>query len=296
MHFHRRTKPATRRVRKVLLSLAMTFSTVLLVLGIAALSAAFRSFSHPVFRKLGALGILATSFLVGYLFAGSWIVGTVCALSWFFLPWIEILTSVRRLRLPAERSLRPKRAPSPDEFPALEALTEEVEQEGFRHIEDAGWEWGSHRQFFRLFYNELNHTQTAICLIEQAGNGFYYLSLSSRTKDGTLWTTWNYPFSYSLLLPPHLRVNRQRSDRSVLQMHQSHLRFLEDHDVAEESISDTDPERVHEEIQEDLTRQISHNLNAGVLKRTPSGEIRYSWRGLFFLWCQVVQIFIPRRI
>ena len=38
---------------------------LLLILGVVALSLGLRSFRHPALRKLGALGVLATSFLVG---------------------------------------------------------------------------------------------------------------------------------------------------------------------------------------------------------------------------------------
>ena len=41
-----------------------------------------------------------------------------------------------------------------------------------------------------------------------------------------------------------------------------------------------------DEIENDLRDQIAHNLEAGVLTQTPAGEIKYSWRGMIYLWCQ----------
>ena len=35
-----------------------------------------------------------------------------------------------------------------------------------------------------------------------------------------------------------------------------------------------------------LRDQIAHNLKKGVLKSTASGEVKYSWRGMIYLWCQ----------
>jgi len=36
----------------------------------------------------------------------------------------------------------------------------------------------------------------------------------------------------------------------------------------------------------DLRDQIAHNIKKGVLKSTPDGEVKYSWRGWVYLWCQ----------
>jgi hypothetical protein len=41
-----------------------------------------------------------------------------------------------------------------DTFPALSEITREIEDEGFVHVGDAGWDWEDYRQFFRLFYKE----------------------------------------------------------------------------------------------------------------------------------------------
>ena len=177
-------------------------SKFLLVCGVFALTLALRSYRHPVMQKLGALGIMATSFLTGYLLSGSRAVGALCAATWILLPWLDLLTRIRKLTLPLERSLRHKSPPGSQTFPALSELTEEVEGAGFEHIDDAGWDWEEYEQFFRLFYKADERVQAAICLVDQQDIAFYYLSLSSRAKDGTIWTTWNYPFSYSLKLAP----------------------------------------------------------------------------------------------
>ena len=31
---------------------------------------------------------------------------------------------------------------------------------------------------------------------------------------------------------------------------------------------------------------VAHNIKTGVLMQTPGGEIKYSWRGMIYLWCQ----------
>jgi hypothetical protein len=261
----------------------------LLILGVAALSLAFRSFQHAVLQKLGALGILATSFLLGWLLTDSIPAGIACALSWFLLPWLEILTRIRKLRLPLEKNLRHKSPPSRDLFPSLDELTSEIEAEGFHHVEDAGWEWDDYRQFFRLFYRETDRAQSAICLIDQKDIAFYYLSISSRAKDGSIWTTWNYPFSHSLKLAPELKINRIRGDQTFLQLHESHRSFLLNHHVSTEQLEDSNPDDIPLDIQKDLRAQIAHNLTKGVLTPAGEGQIRYSWRGLFFIWIQFLR-------
>lgn len=273
----------------------MSLFPLFLILGVGALSLALRSFRHIAFQKLGALGILVTSFLTGYLLSGYLAIGVLCALSWLLLPWLEILTRVRKLRLPLEKNLRQKTRPSAEVFPALDEITEEIEEEGFAHVQDAGWDWDDYQQFFRLFYKENDRTQSAVCLVDQNDIAFYYMSISSRAKDGTIWTTWNYPFSYSLMLVPQLRVNRLRSDQSFLQLYESHRQFLRSHKVSNAHLEELDPDGIHLEIQKDLRAQITHNLATGVLLETDEGSIRYSWRGMFFIWFQFLRdlVLIP---
>jgi hypothetical protein len=264
-------------------------SDLLLILGVAVLSVSLRTFRFRLLQKLGAAGIVATSFLIGWRVTGYWGVGLFCALSWLFLPWLEILTRVRKLRLPLERSLRQKSPPNSETFPALPDLTDEVEGEQFEHVQDTGWDWDDYQQYFRLFYHPAERTQAAICLIDQESVAFYYLSLSSRAKDGKMWTTWNYPFSYSLRLAPEWEVNRQPSDHTFLQLYESHREFLKTNGITLDQLEELGPEQIQAEIQKDLSAQIAHNLATGVLTKDDSGAVRYSWRGLFFIWFQFLR-------
>ncbi|EDY19285.1 hypothetical protein CfE428DRAFT_2970 [Chthoniobacter flavus Ellin428] len=264
-------------------------SDLLLTLGVFVLTLALRSFRHPFLRKLGAVGVLATSFIAGWRFTGYWMVGVFCAASWLLLPWLEILTRVRRLTLPLEKNLRQKTPPNSETFPALNEITEEIEGEKFEHISDSGWDWEDYAQFFRLFYKMAERTQSAICLIDQRDVAFFYLSVSSRAKDGTIWTTWNYPFSYSLKLVPQWRVNRLRGDQTFLQIYESHRHFLNENRVRLEDLEELDGDQIQNEIQKDLRAQINHNIATGVLTRNAAGEIRYSWRGMLFIWFQFLR-------
>src|SRR6266550_5176877 len=164
---------------------------LLLTLGVAVFSVGLRTFHNSYAQKAGAFGILAATFLAVYFATDKWLWGLAAAVSWLFLPWLEILTRIRALRLPKEKQLRPKNAPSSDSFPALSEITREIEDEGCVQVGDAGWDWEDYREFFRLFYKEEDRAQAAICLNEQHDLSFYYLRISSRAKGGTIWTTWN---------------------------------------------------------------------------------------------------------
>src|SRR5215213_6848839 len=257
-----------------------------ITLGVLVLSVALRSYQTSLAQKAGALGILVATFLAVYFFSGSWGLGVLGALAWLFLPWLEILTRIRALRLPKEKSLRPKSPPSSEVFPTLNEITREIENEGFVHVNDAGWDWEDYRQFFRLFYKEEDRAQATICLNEQNDLSFYYLRISSRAHDGTIWTTWNYPLSYGLKLTPSFRINRQRPDQSFWQLYQSHKGYLRTNEVETSIIDSLDEDRIQLEVENDLRDQIAHNIKKGVLKPTPEGEVKYSWRGMVYLWCQ----------
>ncbi len=257
-----------------------------LTLGVVVLSIALRSYQTSFSQKMGALGILISSFLAVYFITGSLLLGIAAALSWLFLPWLEILTRIRTLRLPKEKALRPKSPPSADVFPTLDEISREIENEGFKHVSDAGWDWEDYKQFFRLYYKEEDRAQATICLNEQHELSFYYLRISSRARDGIIWTTWNYPLSYGLKLTPQFRINRQRPDQSFWQLYQSHREFLRLHHVEIDVIDAMDDERIELEIENDLREQIAHNIQKGVLTSTAGGEVKYSWRGMIYLWCQ----------
>ena len=257
-----------------------------LTLGVAVLSVGLRSYQTSFAQKAGAFGILLATFLFVFFLSGSWVFGIIAAALWLFLPWLEILTRIRALRLPKEKTLRPKTPPSSEVFPTLNDITQEIENDGFEHINDAGWDWEDYRQFFRLFYKEEDRAQATICLNEQNDLSFYYLRISSRSKDGIIWTTWNYPLSYGLKLTPQFRINRQRPDQSFWELYQSHKEYLRLNQVEISVIDAMDEDRIQAEIENDLRQQIAHNIEKGVLKPANEREVKYSWRGMFYLWCQ----------
>lgn len=252
-------------------------------------ASALRSFHHRLLHRLGSIGILVTSFLAGWLLGDSITLGIVFAASWFLFPWLEILTRVRRLRLPIERTLEPQSPPPRSAFPLFEELSDEIEAQNFVHVADTGWDWQEHRQFYRVFYQKNRRTQAAICLIEQSGFAFYYVSLRSRDAGGKVYMTWNYPFSYGLKLSPQCRLNPAAEEANFPGLEKRHLDFLAAEKVDVDSLVDQNEQEIQEDIQSDMRSQIVHNLDLGLLKRDGENHFRYSLRGMIFLWFQVLR-------
>ena len=202
------------------------FASALLICGVAVLGMAFRTFKNGLAQRLSLLCVLAASFLLGYLPTRSWLLGLLVASVWLLLPWLEILTRIRGARLPVDRVIRPRTPPSHERFPNLEDLTEEVEAEAFQVVDDVGCDWDTQRQFLRLFHRASDQTQAAVCLVDQDDIAFYYITLVTRARDGQVFTTWNYPFSYSLKFGPENHVLRVRAEASFSSICQAHQNFL----------------------------------------------------------------------
>lgn len=264
-------------------------SNVFIVAAVAVLSMALRTYQHPLVRRAGTLGIFVTSFLAGWLIGGSLWLGALFASSWLLLPWLEILTRIRKLRLPIERTLEPATPPPRSDFPNLADLTADVEEAGFEQLDDFGWSTDTQHHFYRFFYRAESSTEAAVCLVEQDGLSFFYLSITSRTHSGDVYITWNYPFSYGLRLLPTLHLQRVEPGAYFEDMLAEHRAFLDTNAVEAANIEPQTLESIRKHIETDLKRQITHNLNIGLLSRVGSDKIRYSARGMLFLWFQFLR-------
>ena len=270
----------------------MNTADIFLILGVFALSMALRTTGNLVLSKIGMLGYLCTSFLAGWLLTGSWPMGLVFMSFWVVLPWYDLITRVRKIAMPVNTELRHKTPPHREMFPALDDLTGEIDGEGFEHAADLGRDWDELRQFFRVFHKPDERVQAVICLVEQESFAFYYLRLISRGADGTIWTTWNYPFALNLKLAPEWRTNGEDGSKSFGQLLDSHRDFLARNNVLIEELTATDPAKLADQLHEEQAAQIAHNVTAGILKKSADGAIRYTWRGLMFIWFQFLRDFV----
>lgn len=261
----------------------------LLVLGVVLAAWSLRTFAHPVLRKLGALTFLLASYLAGYFLAGSHLGGVVAVMAWFFLPWLEIFTRIRHLRMPLEKRLRSTFAPSSDRFPQLRELTREIEEAGFEKLEDTSFQWDGANQFMRLFYHPAEKLQASVCLLEQDEIAIAWVSLNARTPDGRTWTTWNYPFSHTMKLAPEVTLNTTPDVGSFDELQERHRSFLLRRGLSPAHLAAQDPERFPELIMKETRRQVDHNLDQGLIRLSGEGTFRYSWRGYLFLWRQFLR-------
>lgn len=263
-------------------------SDVLIFIGLVVLCAAFMSFPHSWMQRLGLLSVVVTTFAAGYLPTGSmWIGGAVVSL-WVLVPWLEIFFRVRKFRLPLHKKLQPFPPPSREMFPALESLSDDIEASGFEHVADSGWEMDGYRQFLRLYARPSSTEEAAITCIEQNRVGFDFCSITSRSKEGEVYTTWNCPISQSLQKLPTVHLHRVRVEATFGEMLKAHEIFLQQEGMDHSRLSHVDPDLVRSAVERDMNDQMQHNLRIGLL-RAEDNHGRYSWRGMLYLWGKVIR-------
>jgi hypothetical protein len=265
-------------------------SELCVVAAVGVLSVALRSFENQAFFRIGTLGFIATSFLAGWLLGGSMVLGAVFASTWFLLPWLEILTRVRRLRLPLDRQLEKCPPPPSSKFPDFSTLSDEMETIGFEYVDDVDWNHDDTRHFYRLFYNPEKRASASICLLEQDRFSFFYVTFTSRAADGRVFMTWNYPFSYGMHLLPQTVMNTVDEELSVEELALSHIDFLSKQTDLE--LLPLQAASLRADIEMELRTQLEHNIARGILVRDKNEMIRYSVRGMFFLWGQFLREFV----
>ncbi len=262
----------------------------LIVIGLLVLAVAFRTAKTQLIRKVGALTFLVASFFLFYFVSGSILIGLVGAAIWFLLPWIELLTRIRRMRLPLNNRLRHREVPNPSFFPNASEAASAMEEAGFEHVSDCGWEWAGMQQFFRIFWHPEERAVAAVCLCEQSDVAFAFVSITSQDAAGNIWRTTNFPFAPTLRCPPHVKWNHVPCERScfheILADHRGYLARVK---VPPDRLRIPDPEEIEDSIEKEMRQQVDHNLASGIIRLTGDGHFRYSKRGLLFLWGQFVK-------
>lgn len=262
----------------------------LTVIGLFIIAVALRTARTGLLRKLGAATFLAASFCLLYFITGSWIGGMFGILLWFFLPWVELLTRVRRMRLPLDNRLRHREIPNPSFFPNAVEAAATMEEVGFEHVSDCGWEWSGMQQFFRIFWHPEERAVAAVCLCEQSDVAFAFLTVTSLDAAGKTWRTTNYPFAPTLQCPPSVKWNHVPCERSCfLQILEDHHAYLRRMNIPTASLMMPDPDELVSSIEQEMRLQVDHNLAAGYIQLTGDGHFMYSKRGLVFLWGQFIK-------
>ena len=262
----------------------------LIVIGLVVLAVGLRSAHTTGLRKLGALTFLVASFYLLYFLTGSLLGGLVGVLLWFFLPWVELLTRIRRMRLPLDNRLHQLPIPNPLFFPNATEAAAAMDEAGFEHVSDCGWQWDGMHQFFRLFWHPEERAVAAVCLCEQSDVAFAFISITSLDRHGRIWRTTNFPFAATLRCPPEVRWNHVPCGRNCFhQILRDHREFLSHAKVQASHLRMPDPEEIEASIEREMRNQVDHNLAIGIIRLTGDGHFCYSKRGLIFLWGQFIK-------
>lgn len=260
---------------------------LLVVGGLVAFAAAFRACRHNWARKLGAIIFLGASFLAFFFCTHCLWAGLLGVGIWFLLPWIELLTRVRRLRLPKENRLIYQNPPEEDFFPNASSALAAMSEAHYEHVADSAWNWVGMEQFFRLHWNPEERAVAAVCLCEQENVAFAFISITSRGEEGQVYRTTNFPFSPTLKSPPEYFWNHVPCEKNCFhQIRKDHQEFLKKLGVEVDELALPDPEELEGELESEMNYQIEHNLEHGIIKPAEESHFRYSKRGLFFLWKQ----------
>lgn len=263
----------------------------LTIIGILLVAMALRSCRRRIFRKVGALIYLLSSGLVTYFLTdGNIPLSIASVFIWFFLPWLELLSRVRKMRLPIENRLSEQRRPHLEQFPEADHTIDELESLEYEHSSDYGWEWGKSAQHYSFFWHPEERAVVAVCLCKQSNIAFSYITISSRDSEGNIYRTSNFPFSATLKNTPNVAWNqiacRQCSLESSLSSHQ---KFIQKKGTSSDSLMMPDPDILSEEVEADMRAQIKYNLDSGIIRPVDGGEFCYSFRGLCFLWGQFIK-------
>jgi len=260
------------------------------VIAIVIFGYALRSCRTAMLRKLGALVMLFATGLCFYYLFDSVSAGLVAMAAWFFLPWIELLTRVRKLRLPVENKLRERSHANLEAFPSAHNQIQTLEQSGFEYIGNCGWSLGGMDQLYQLYWNAETKSVASLCLCEQSNVTFSYVSITSRDIANGIWRTTNFPFSPTLKPNPQVHWNQISCvDECVAKIIRHHDNFLHKQGFLEDDLSIPDPDNLQLELEHEFNHQVQHNLQQGIIQLTGEGHFRYTTRGLFYLWRQFVR-------
>lgn len=262
----------------------------LIVIGLFVLAVALRTARTNLLRKLGALTFLAASFCLLYFLTRN-ICGGLCGIVlWFFLPWVELLTRIRKMRLPLDNRLNHREIPNPSFFPNATEAAAAMEEAGFEHVSDCGWKWAGMQQYFRIFWHPEERAVAAVCLCEHSNVAFAFISVTSQDSNGGIWRTTNFPFAPTLQCPPKVRWNHVPCERSCFhQILADHHKYLARMNVSTADLLMPDPEEIVDDMEQEMRRQVDHNLAARIIELTDDGHFKYSKRGLIFLWGQFIK-------
>lgn len=262
----------------------------LTIVGIILIGMALRSCRRRIFRKLGALVYLLCSGVLVYFISGNIPLSIASIFLWFFLPWLELGSRVRKMRLPLENRLNEEGRPRLEHFPEARHMINELDDLDFEHTSDYSWDWAGSAQHYSFYWHPEERAVVTVCLCKQANIAFSYVTISSRSKDGNIYRTSNFPFSPTLKNSPAVSWNQIACKQCSLEQSLAcHKKFIKKRGEDPEQLMIPDPDELNKEVEKDMREQIQHNLDSGIIALADNGNFRYSFRGLCFLWKQFIK-------
>lgn len=264
---------------------------VLVVIAIFVFGLALRNTKQKWLRKLGVLTYIAATSIAGYFITGSIIVATTCCVTWFLIPWLELLFSVKNMKLPLHNRLRRQQLDCKHYFPEAPHLRKCILDKGYKHLSDCGWDWGSAHEHYSFYWHPEQKHLAAICHRIQSCMTFSYINIYSAHKNGTLWKSSNFPFSNSLSISPEVKFNHITSGNVACpeQMIYAHELFLYEAGISSEELKTDPQENVENFAETEMLGQINYNLKKGIIEVIDESHFSYSLKGLFFLWKQTLK-------
>ncbi|MEM1157630.1 MAG: hypothetical protein AAF649_02850 [Verrucomicrobiota bacterium] len=263
-------------------------SELLILAGLLVLAiACFRARNLWV-RRTGVWIIFSMIGLAIWFWTGLWYLVALALASWFIIPVMQAALTARKLRFSLKRKLTPGPL-DPDEFPEIHPVSSELRDLGFLRDSDQWLKPSPLDQGFRIFHHAEDNISSALAVVRQGAVSLSYLIFATKDQDGAYWITWDYPLAYGLKMPPHFKVHRCLEAETVSELHDQHCEFLRINEVSvtTRNASLSDAGQCFDQLFQDT---MQHNLSVGVLHQEPDNqeEIRYSWRGTFFIAWQVL--------
>jgi hypothetical protein len=90
-------------------------------------------------------------------------------------------------------------------------------------------------------------------------------------------------------VPPSTFLRRIDEEMPVAEMLEVHRQFLAGNGLSLEDLVESSPEELPRAVGHSLQREIMHNVHVGVLACDSENQVRYTVRGMFFLWAQFLR-------
>jgi hypothetical protein len=91
-------------------------------------------------------------------------------------------------------------------------------------------------------------------------------------------------------MAPEVRLRQAPGAEHFVELLDLHRQWIEGLGFLPEDLVEEEPGKLAGLIEQETGRQIRHNFEAGLIKPgEAAGTFRYSWRGLVYLYCQLVK-------